>query len=1115
MAVRLQTFVSRLLLVVLIGFIILLLLILSNPERLKTFVIQQIETSLGRKIEVGEATIEFIPRPRLILSHVIIRDTDPSRVFIQTDRFDLTLRATPLLQKHVVVKRMSIDHPQITLRRDRAGQWNFLTTGTSATDSTGLIGNPLNLLLMVQATALTGGVVTVVDDFRADGLRTLDLTDLDLTVTAKPGMPVDVRLVGKIPTGATDSFFSLAGTVTRAASNPAIAPEAHKLSMQFQGALELQQADLRQMMDFFGPRPIPDHLHGMATLKSHLRLFPGVSGYDMVLSDMTASVEELGITGQASMSGIMTSQPTFALTVSATPVSLDELRSRFPAEWLPPDLHRMLLERDIKGRVEVVTATVTGSTTPAPHASVSGEFKIRDGEALLGQNRVPARNLSGTVRLDPDRLRATDITGEYGPLQITTGKLAIVYLDAGPSLELDVSGTMPAADLVAMLAKSASLKPALMELRDMKGQSAVSFQLSGLMNSPEGLTLSKAEIAPQGVSFASPRIKAPVTGVEGRLVYTNSAINFDRVTGRLGGSPFEVHGVITKGEPVLFKDFSLWWQTTADQIGALLGVSDKSKPGIPEPIILAVSLTGPVTAPQVKGVAHLDQLTVSVPGMLQKPAGLPATIEFDATWSRERTLTVSRVDVSMPPVRLSGRGTLRFTPALRVESSWVAGPIPLAELPAGMTLGGLDSGTLEVSLDLKGRGANWKQWALTGWVALTDGRLASKISGHTISDIYLRLQLLKNGGNVKRLEFRVDDSSVRIAGTLRDWQTTPVVTATVESTYLDVELLIPKGERSPARDFLEDLAATSRVTASVDITRAHYKQFRLGELSAHVVIGNELIEVSRISGQLEEGILADSRLLVRLPRRKPAEGELKLRMTGFPSEKVFRLFKDDQRLITGDLTIEATLQGNGKHPRGMANTLNGLVSFRVDQGHIEKGTIVPKILMILDIPNLLQGKIDLSKEGMPFDSFRGGLTIEQGIVTTNNLLIDSPVLKLSAAGSYDIPADQLNLAVVVSPFGSYTKLLQDIPLFGRLLAGERTGFTTAFFDVQGSLKNPQIINQPLKSVGAGLVGLGKLAFDVLKNTLTLPAELFSSEEEKPASPETLAPVITPAPPTSP
>ncbi|MFM7841704.1 MAG: hypothetical protein ACKO9T_07505, partial [Nitrospira sp.] len=175
---------------------------------------------------------------------------------------------------------------------------------------------------------------------------------------------------------------------------------------------------------------------------------------------------------------------------------------------------------------------------------------------------------------------------------------------------------------------------------------------------------------------------------------------------------------------------------------------------------------------------------------------------------------------------------------------------------------------------------------------------------------------------MKRLEFRVDDSSVRIAGTLRDWQTTPVVTATVESTYLDVELLIPKGERSPARDFLEDLAATSRVTASVDITRAHYKQFRLGELSAHVVIGNELIEVSRISGQLEEGILADSRLLVRLPRRKPAEGELKLRMTGFPSEKVFRLFKDDQRLITGDLTIEATLQGNGKHPRGMADTLN-------------------------------------------------------------------------------------------------------------------------------------------------------------------------------------------------
>jgi len=594
--------------------------------------------------------------------------------------------------------------------------------------------------------------------------------------------------------------------------------------------------------------------------------------------------------------------------------------------------------------------------------------------------------------------------------------------------------------------------------------------------------------------------------VNGRLVYSKEGMEFDRVTGKLGGSSFELHGTIATGELPKFQGFSLWWQTNAGQIGALLGSTAKGEPAVQGPIGLAVSLAGPMAEPNLKGVAQFEQAAISFPGILQKPSGLPAAVEFDATWSRERLLTLSRIDAIMPPVRLSGRGTVRFDPALRVDSSWIAGPIPLSELPAGMVLGGFDAGTLEISLDLRGRGEDWKRWAMTGWIALTDGRLASRIADHAVTDIYLRLQLLKNGGDVKRLEFRIDDSAVRVAGTIREWRTRPVINATIESPSLDVELLIPKGERSPVRDFLEGLAATSRVTASVDITRGRYRQLTLSEITARVTIGNELIEVGRIGGQIEEGTISDSRVLVRLPRRKPAEGEIKLKVAGFPSEKAFQFFGDEQRVITGDLAVEAALQANGRHPRGVANTLNGALSFRIDQGRIEKGTVVPKILIMLDIPSRLQGKVDLKKEGMPFESFGGVMTIDNGIVTTKNLLIDSPVVKISGAGSYDIPSDQLNLAVVVSPFGSYTKLLQGIPLFGRILAGERKGFTTAFFDVQGSLKDPQIVNRPLKSVGAGLTGLGQLAFDVLKNTVMLPAEIFSSGDEKPPSPDGLAPI---------
>ncbi|MSQ77141.1 MAG: DUF3971 domain-containing protein [Nitrospiraceae bacterium] len=1100
--VRPRTFLIGLALVVVAGLLILLFSLLSDPDHLKTIIIQQVEAGIGRKIEVGEATFELFPRPHLELSQVVIRDTDTSQVFLKARRFDLVLRSTPLLQMKVVVKRMRIERPQMTLRRDRAGQWNFLAPGSGGgggAEPDSAIGNPLGLVMLIEETALTEGIVTVIDEFRPDGLRTLELTDLDVAVmTQTRSLPMDIRIAGKIPAGPVTASLSLTGTVTRATSPP---DAAQLPALQFQGALELLHIDLRQMMDFFGPRPIPDQVHGAANLQSQIRLVPGVSGYDMVLSDMKAAVENLSITGQASLSGIMTRQSTFALTVSATTVSLDELLSRFPAQWLPPHLQSLLTEREIKGSVEVVTATVTGSTAPTLHASVTGEFRIQQGHALLGRNKVPAKNLAGTVLLDPDRLRATDITGEYGPLQLTAGKLAIAFLDQGPSLDLDVSGTMPAADLVTTLAasiESQTVAKPLAQLRKIQGQTHVAFRLFGMLNQPNGLTFSEAEIALRNVSLKSPTLPEAVTGLTGRLVYSNTVLKFDRVSGNLGRAQFQLHGSVTIKKPAQFQGFSVWARAPADQILSLISSRAQDNTVVQGPLGIALSLAGPAAAPQMKGVIEFNDASVTIPSVLHKPAGQPAAIEFDAALSRDRTLTASRLDFIMPPVRMSGKGTVTFGTPVAFKGSLISGPIPLAGLPPGMILGNIDAGTLEISLDFRGKGAQWKTWALTGWVALTDGLLAGKKFETPLTDIYLRMQLLRNGADLKRLEFRIKGNFVRLAGMIRNWHTKPALDLKVESPELDLDLLIPKGERSPVRDMLEDLAAKGRLTASVAIMLGRYKQLTINDLSGRVNIGDEVLDINQIAGQVGEGTL-NGRLVVRLPQRKPAEAEVKVQLTSVPYEKFIPLFDDKQRIVaTGDLFLTATVQGNGRNPLGVANTLNGTVEYQIKNSRVMKGIVLPRILTILDIPNRLQGKLDLTGEGIPIDMHSATVTIRNGIATTDNLLIDSPVVKIAMAGSYDIPTDQLNMEAVVSPFGSYTKLLRSIPLFGMLFKGERQGFTTAFLDIRGSFADPRIESHPIKSLGAGLTGLAHLAADVLINTLKLPVEMISPSEEKPA-----------------
>jgi hypothetical protein len=1116
--VRPRTFLIGLALVLAAGLVVLLLPILSDPDRLKTMILQQVEASLGRRIEVGEARLELFPRPRLELSRVVIRDADSAQVFLKARHFDLVLRSTPLLRMEVVVKRMHIDQPQVTLRRNPAGQWNFLASGVAAFGPEVPLGNPLGLVMMIQETAITDGLVTIIDEFRPDGLRTLEVTGMDLAVTTPPqGVPIDIRLSGKIPVVQGVSSLSLTGSVTRSGSAvnlPESAPGPSMPALQFQGAIDLLGVDLRQMMDFFGPRPIPDRVHGTANLNGRLHLVPGVSGYDMVLSDMKATVENVALAGLASLSGIMTKQPTFALTFAASPVSLDELLSRFPVQWLPPHLQRVIEERDIKGSVEVVTATVTGSTTPAPHASITGEFRVREGQALFGQDKVQGRNLAGTVLLDPDRLRIADIIGEYGPMRITGGKLALALLEQGPSLELDMNGALPAADLVSVLARSIS-SPAvarpLAAVREVGGQAEVNVRITGMLNQPDGLSFDRADMTIQNGKFRSPALPDAVTNLSGRVVYSKTAVELDRIGGQLGQTQFQIHGAITTASPAQFQGLSLWARSDMKEVLSFLPDSAAARTALQGPIGIALALAGPLETPHMKAVVELDETTLSIPNVLQKPAGQPAAIELDATLSAKNTLAIDRVDFIMPPLRLSGKSTVTLGTPVTFKGSLISGPIPLAGLPAGMTLGNLDAGTLEISLDFRGTGARWKTWAVTGWVALTDGLVTGKRFETPLTDIYLRMQLLRNSADLKRLEFRLKDSFVRLSGMIRNWRTKPAIDLKVESPDLDLDLLIPRGERSPVRDMLEHLAATSRLTASVAITLGRYRQLTINDLNGRVNIGDEVLDINQITGQIGAGTL-DGRLVVRLPRRKPAEAEFKIQLTSVPNERFTPLFDDKQRIVaTGDLSLTATIQGNGRNP-AVTNTLNGTVDYQVRNGRIVKGILIPRILTLLDIPNRLQGKLDLSGQGIPIDRISSTITIRNGIATTDNMLVDSPVVKIAMAGTYDITTDDLNLEAVVSPFGSYTHLLQSIPLFGKLFKGERTGFTTAFLDIKGPLADPRIESHPMRSLGAGLTGLARLAADVLINTLKLPAEIFGPGDEKqpPSSTNQLLDKRTPA-----
>lgn len=1071
---------------------------LTGEDYLKDFFLHQLEQNLGRKIDVHRIKLVLFPRIRLELTEVAIHDRNSEGVLLSAKKLDLVLRLIPLLRKQVVGKRLLIDEPTFTLRRDRTGHWNVLDRENPLPASDDEALQMMTRIFRIREATLLNGTVLIVDEGRPDGVRTLKLDNVEaaLKIHLEQGQ-ADLHFSATHGGAQGLSALSLSGVFRKAEQQPLSLEDAKRstLPVQFDGQVEAANLGLRDAADFFGPRPVPELLRGRLNARSAIKVIPGVAGYDVLLSDLTGNMEQLAVTGKASLSGLLAPQPTFAITFSSSPVQIGELLTKIPPAWIHPQLPVVMQDRHINGMVEVVSATITGSYAEGPQVAVTGEFRVQEGQALIGEGRVPAKDLAAQVLVEAGRIRVTKLSGLYGTIHMADSKGQLSFLDQGPWLEMEISGTMAAADLLRFLSttvKSEQLSRVLASSRDVEGTAMPVFRLVG---PPSAVTFAGGEIRAQHVNLTNSFLPERLTGLQGRFVLAEGETHFDQVTGHLGDLTLQIQGGITGGAGSVFRDLLVQINGDAVHLSQLLPAK-AIPPGTVEGLASgAVVLTGPTGAPHLRGELVLNEAKVTLPGMLEKPTGAAATISFEGDVPQAKTVTLSRIEIAVPPIRVPIKGKIQLGEKFFIDASLATGTVALSSVPEWIVKGGFEAGNLELSLDVKGKDRDWRAWKTTGWLALSNGLVNAR--GGPIQDLYVRLLLTRDAAELKRLSFRLLDSDVTLEGTIRNWTSKPAITAKIDSNQMDIDLLIPKGRRAPIRDFLEWLAATSKVSATASIARGHYKHLKFGGLSARITIQDGILDVDRVSGQSTNGDIA-GRMVVQLPRDQPADAELSLRVTGLLVEDMYRLAGAKGGGITGEARVTGTIRGHGRNPHGIYPTLNGKTDVLLENGRVFKSEerAIWKIISILNLPAVLQGKVDLEKEGLPYNKITATVTMRNGLFETENLIIDSPIVKITAAGNYDLPTDQVDMVWAVSPFGSYSQFLKTIPLFGRLFAGERKGFATAMFSVKGSIEDPEVTYMPMKSFATGLTGLAQLAVDVLKNTVMLPIDLVTPDENK-------------------
>jgi hypothetical protein len=1090
---------------------------LTGGDYVKDFFLQQLEQSLGRKIDVHRIKLVLFPRIRLELTQVAIHDRNSDEVLLSAKKLELVLRFLPLLRKQVVGKRLLIEEPTFTIRRDRNGRWNLFDQVVHGGEADQGAIQAISRIFRIREATLVNGKVLIIDDARPDGTRSMafESVEASLVVRAERGQ-ADLRVSAGSAGDKGHSSMSLGGTISTAQRQTLAVdePSSSPVTLQFDGTLEAAALNIREVADFFGPRPVPEQLRGTVNVHSHVRAVPGVAGYDVVLTDLSANLQQLKLTGQASLSGLLTPQPTFAATFAASPIRLSQLLATVPAEWVHSRLPTIIQDREIDGMVEVVSATVTGSSMAGPQVSMTGEFRVNQGQALIGQNRVPAKDLTAVVSVEAGRLKVSNLSGLYGTIHMSESKALVSFLEAGPWVEWDITGTMTAADLVQHLAKtvkSEQLSRLLAASREVEGDAVPTFRMVGPLNQPGGVTFAGGEIIVRQLSLTNPSLPERLTAVQGRFVLSEGGTMFDGVTGRLGDLDLQISGGITGSSDSVFQDFLIRVKGDAGHLVKLLPTQAIPAGAIDGLINGAVVLTGPTGSPHVRGEVELTESMVSFPGLVEKPIGAEASVEFYGTVPQGSGVLLDRIELVVPPIRLPVKGKIQLGERFSIDAAISTGTLSLSRVPEWIAKGGFEAGNVELSLDMKGKGPDWKSWKTTGWLALTNGLMHAKGAEGPIEDLYLRVHFVKTGADIKRLSFHLLDSDIALEGTVRNWAAKPTITAKIESNQMDLDLLIPKGERSPIREFFETLAATSKVQATASIARGHYKHLKFGSLSARITIQDGMLDLDRVSGQSTNGEVA-GRIVVHLPPKHPADAELSVRATGLLVDDVLKFFGPKAGEITGEARVTGTIRGHGRNPHGLYPTLEGKLEILLENGRIFKSPerAVWKIISILNLPAVLQGKVDLEHDGLPYNKISATVVAHDGLLETENLIMDSPIVKITAAGNYDLPTDQLDMVWAVSPFGSYSQFLKTIPLFGRLFAGDRKGIATALFSVKGSIGDPEVTYLPMKSFATGVTGLAQLAFDILKNTVMLPIDLMTPEEEKGSVKDT-----TPAPEPAP
>ncbi|WP_454064779.1 YhdP family protein [Candidatus Nitrospira salsa] len=1084
----------------LLGGALSLLIGFSDTEPLKWYILQKVGDAVGTTISTEHLNIQAFSSPQIQLSKLMFIDKTTGKSVFQLESGACNLELPLLMMGQVVIKQCTLNEPTITVRQQQDGSWQWLiipddeeSDGTSIIQFAGL-----------KELGIHNGTITITNESRPMESQSITLSSLESTITAESDFRKMNFRMSATPSNKQDSSeISVEGQIQGNFSGTSIDSKTHTPPSAIRHVttkVNFRNIDMRPLLKFVNPALVISTPQLIGNLETTLSLFSDKTGYTLIAKDVSVRIQEFHILGKMSVTGVSSDQPAFFLTGEVLPYSIEQLTQLIPHTWIPTDIQSLLQQHTIRGNFDIPQVTIAGPLDLKEKPSILGSLRITQGFIKSHSNFPPLHHIQTSLTLAHDHLTINGFSAKYenSHIEEANGLLDLQHVD--PWLTLTVNGDLQANDALKTAQQVDALKqdsPIWLETEHVEGHALIGLKIEGPLSGPGQLQVQQGEVVIENFGFQLPTQPFPIRAMTGQVRFNQDHLTINELSAEYGSSNIgQAHGRIE------FRKRGPWLALTtngnlhAEDIltTARHFAADQETPpawldiqNVQGDAAIALEIEGPLQDPKQLTI-HQGELRVQNLGVQLTSSPLPLQgfsghVNFDQD---HVIIHGMKGKVGKSHTILKGRAS--FGQRDTLQDITLQSQVELSDLqllfPELQQAKQLSGGPLEMAMSISG--------------STSQPDIHTELDLTSINVSYPHV-LQKPSGISTRLTFD---------GTL-----TPNHKLNIRQSRLEIPPfhLDMKGEVSLDDQQMMNLTFTTGTEDKSIFPKGIIvgdKQLDLRRLEANVSLQgsgnnwpdwktNGIIDINK-SSSIATQTSNDTHQTARVQwTQENHAATLGIRAQDIPIESII----PENPKLSGNLSTNMSFEAELDDTQVRKTSVTGKGEFQIHNGHIVQSPVITSILSLLNIPNLLMGKVNLNQQGIPFNSLTGTFSFDHGLMTSNDLLLNSPVIKMTAAGTYEMPTDQLDFIFAVSPFGEYSNLLKNIPLFGRLLKGERKGLATALFEAKGTRQDPKVRYLPLESFTGGLQGVAQFAIDVLKNTVTLPKDLIMEPKEENGSAE--------------